>query len=76
MECKTALNHRSAELKAGHVDPKCPNCGRPMTLINKPLREEAQHTFECKSCGVSYMTDDHTPITGAQDRSKHDGRKP
>jgi hypothetical protein len=48
------------------VNPKCPNCGLPMTLITEPKRPEAQHTFECRGCKVIYMTDDHVPVTGTR----------
>jgi transposase-like protein len=49
------------------VNPICPNCGRPMTLVNRPKRQDDQHTFECEGCKVVYMTDDHTPVTGTAD---------
>ena len=44
------------------MNPKCPNCGLPMTL--KATRADNHHTFECKGCKVTYMTEDHIPITG------------
>jgi hypothetical protein len=46
------------------VNPKCPNCNRPMILIAKPRWSGDPYTFECLGCGVVYMTDDHVPIPG------------
>jgi transposase-like protein len=46
------------------VNPTCPNCGLPMTLIEKPKRDQDHNTFECKGCKVIYMTEDHTRVSG------------
>lgn len=52
-------------MTAAHIDlaPACPNCGRPMALISAII-EEDQNTFTGETCKVSYITDDHVPITG------------
>jgi hypothetical protein len=38
---------------------RCPNCGQPMLLVRKTQRLGElpdQHMFECRPCGVSYMS--------------------
>jgi uncharacterized protein YbaR (Trm112 family) len=46
------------------MNPDCPNCGHAMTLIRQPKLPQDHHTFECRSCKLVYMTEDHTPVTG------------
>jgi hypothetical protein len=45
--------------------PACPNCGRPMSLADGNSEDEQPNIFECRTCKVIYMTDDHVPVTGA-----------
>jgi len=35
-----------------------------MALISPPNGNHDHHTFECGSCKVSYMTEDHTQVSG------------
>ena len=46
------------------VNPRCPNCGRSMTLIRDAGNPNDQHTFECGGCKIIYMTEDHVPVAG------------
>ena len=45
-------------------NPKCPNCGQPMTLEHEPSRPNEQHAFQCQSCHLVFLTEDHLPISG------------
>jgi predicted RNA-binding Zn-ribbon protein involved in translation (DUF1610 family) len=63
-ELRRSWRVRAHKRRSNVVNPNCPNCDRPMILVRAPQRPEEQHTFECESCGVVYMTADHVPITG------------
>jgi ribosomal protein L37AE/L43A len=48
-------------------NPICPSCAKPMKTVRRlpsPEGEPISHIFECASCGVSFMTEDHQPTTG------------
>jgi hypothetical protein len=48
-------------------NPFCPNCGRTMTIRDTgraALPDDGPHIFECSSCKVVFMTEDHVPVCG------------
>jgi transposase-like protein len=48
-------------------NPKCPSCGTAMWLIRTRTAAhpaDGQHVFECQRCKLTYMTEDHTPVSG------------
>jgi predicted RNA-binding Zn-ribbon protein involved in translation (DUF1610 family) len=48
-------------------NPPCPNCGRAMTIRDAgraALPDDGPHIFECSSCKVVFMTEDHVPVCG------------
>jgi uncharacterized protein YbaR (Trm112 family) len=54
------------------MNPLCPNCSKPMGLLKAAERPNDEHAFECKTCGVVYMTTDHIPIAGPSDHSTNE----
>lgn len=48
-------------------NPLCPNCGRTMAVARTiPAQGEdpEAHVFQCDLCQVSFITDDHVPVSG------------
>jgi len=47
-------------------NPNCPSCGRTMSLerVVAPYQVDDEHVFGCQFCKLTYMTEDHTPISG------------
>jgi hypothetical protein len=55
------------------VNPHCPNCDRPMIPIARSRRSGDPNTFECRGCGLVYMTEDQIPVPG-KSRASRDTR--
>ena len=54
-------------------NPKCPSCGSAMWLIRTvtaPHPADDHHVFHCQHCKLTYMTEDHTPVSGPPAQSK------
>ena len=50
-------------------NPKCPSCGQAMWLVRTvraPHPADDEHVFECQGCKLTYLTEDHTPVSGEQ----------
>jgi hypothetical protein len=48
-------------------NPLCPNCGRRMRIartLPKTGNDLEAHVFECATCNVCFITEDHHPIAG------------
>jgi transposase-like protein len=54
------------------TNPKCPSCGHAMWLtrtVTAPHPADDQHVFQCQNCKLTYMTEDHTPVSGESARA-------
>jgi transposase-like protein len=48
-------------------NPKCPSCGHTMwqtRTVAARYPAADQHVFQCPLCELTYMTDDHTSVSG------------